>query len=73
MSTREYVKIQIDTLPDNVVDKVQEYIEFQLYCLEIPKSDTEHLKSIPGMMESIEEGMATPLSECLDSLGWDIN
>jgi len=35
--------------------------------------ETLYLQSIPGMTESIMEGKATPLSECLDSVGWDIN
>jgi PHD/YefM family antitoxin component YafN of YafNO toxin-antitoxin module len=34
--------------------------------------ETLYLQSIPGMKESIMEGKATPLSECLDSVGWDI-
>ena len=34
--------------------------------------ETLYLQSIPGMKESIAEGMATPVSECLDSVGWDI-
>ncbi len=34
-----------------------------------------YLLSIPGMKESIIEGMNTPLEECEDvgSLGWDLN
>lgn len=35
--------------------------------------ETLHLQSIPGMKQSIIEGKATPLSDCLDSVGWDIN
>ena len=35
--------------------------------------ETLYLKSIPGMTESIMEGKAIPLSECLDSVGWDID
>jgi len=35
--------------------------------------ETLYLQSIPGMKESIMEGKATPLDECLDSIGWDIN
>ena len=35
--------------------------------------ETLYLQSIPGMKESILEGKATPVSECLDSVGWDIN
>lgn len=35
--------------------------------------ETLHLQSIPNLAESIMEGKATPISECLDSVGWDIN
>ena len=35
--------------------------------------ETLYLQSIPGMKESIIEGKATPLGECLDSVGWDIS
>ena len=35
--------------------------------------ETLYLKSIPGMAKSIMEGKATPISECLDDIGWDIN
>ena len=32
--------------------------------------ETLHLLSIPGMRESIREGMATPVEELDDDLGW---
>jgi antitoxin YefM len=32
--------------------------------------ETLHLLSIPGMRESIREGMATPLEECSQELHW---
>ena len=35
--------------------------------------ETLYLKSIPGMANSILEGRVTPISECLDDIGWDIN
>jgi len=35
--------------------------------------ETLYLQSIPGMKESILEGKATPLDDCLDSVGWDIS
>jgi len=35
--------------------------------------ETLYLQSIPGMKDSILKGKATPISECLDSVGWDIN
>jgi len=73
MSSREYIISQLDTLPESALDKVQEFISFQKYSLGIFENDTEYLASIPGMVESIMEGKATPVSECLDSVGWDIS
>jgi hypothetical protein len=73
MSSRDYVKGQIDILPDSVIEKVQEFILFQRFSLGIFDNDTDYLNSIPGMAESILKGKATPISECLDSVGWDIN
>ncbi len=32
--------------------------------------ETLHLLSIPGMRESIREGMATPVDECEKALDW---
>ena len=32
--------------------------------------ETVYLMSIPGMAESIREGMATPLEECVEELDW---
>jgi prevent-host-death family protein len=32
--------------------------------------ETLHLLSVPGMRESIIEGMATPLDECAKDLDW---
>lgn len=33
-------------------------------------SETLHLMSVPGMAESIKEGMNTPVSECNEELDW---
>jgi prevent-host-death family protein len=32
--------------------------------------ETLHLLSIPGMRESIREGLKTPVEECTDKLDW---
>ncbi len=32
--------------------------------------ETLYLLSVPGMRESIREGMATPIEECDEDLGW---
>ncbi len=33
-------------------------------------AETINLLSVPGMMESIKEGLNTPLSECDEGLDW---
>jgi len=73
MSSRDYIISQIDTLPEAVLDKVREFIMFQRFSIGIFENDTDYLQSIPGMTESIMEGKATPISECLDSVGWNIS
>lgn len=65
MSKSDYAKTQIDTLPDAAVERVIEFIAFQKYCFGLYDSDDDYLASIPGMTESITEGMNTPLSECV--------
>ena len=32
--------------------------------------ETLHLLSIPGMRESIREGLETPIGECVEELDW---
>jgi len=32
--------------------------------------ETLHLLSVPGMRESIREGLETPIEECTDKLDW---
>ena len=32
--------------------------------------ETVHLLSIPGMRESIREGLETPLEDCVEELDW---
>ena len=61
MSNREYVRTQIDTLPDNVVDKIQDFIAYQRFSLGLFEDDTDYLTSIPGMVESIKAAAAEPL------------
>jgi len=65
MSAREYMKAQADTLPEQVVEKVLEFISFQKFSLDLPHNDQDYLESIPRMNEILTEGLATPLSECL--------
>ena len=72
MTSRDYIINQLASLPEPLLDKVQEFILFQRFSMGLFESDTEYLQSIPGMTESILEGKAAPVNECLDSVGWDI-
>ncbi|MCL1788415.1 MAG: hypothetical protein FWG38_10560 [Defluviitaleaceae bacterium] len=65
MTSREYMKAQADILPEQVIEKVLEFISFQKFSLDLPWDDQEYLESVPGMSEIIQEGLATPLSECI--------
>ena len=65
MSSRDYAKTQIDALPESAVERVIEFISFQRFSLGLFDDDDDYLASIPGMTESIKEGLATPLSECV--------
>ena len=65
MTTREKIITQLDTLPDSVLEKIAEFISFQIYSLDLNGDSTDYLTSIPGMVESIKKGMETPLSDCV--------
>ena len=66
MSSREYVITQLNTLPDSAIDKVREFVAFQMFSLGLYQSDTEYLASIPGMVESIKAAANEPLEDCID-------
>ena len=65
MSNRDYVRTQIEILPENIIEKIQDFIDYQKFSFGIFDSDDDYLASIPGMTESIKEGLATPISECV--------
>ena len=65
MSNREYVKTQIDALPDSVIEKIQVFIAYQKFSLGIFENDTDYLTAIPGMVESIKAAAAEPLCDCI--------
>jgi hypothetical protein len=68
MSRKELLMTQIGSLPDSAVEKVLEFISFQRYSLGLLDNDTDYLDSIPGMTESIVQGMKTPVHECFETL-----
>ena len=67
MTTCEYLKTQIDTLPDLAINKVWEFIQFQKYSIGLYDNDTEYLSSIPGMVSSIKAAAKEPLEEGVDA------
>ena len=65
MSSRDYVKTQIDALPDSIIARLEEFITFQMFSLGLLDSDTDYLNAVPGMAESIKAGLSTPLTDCI--------
>ena len=65
MINREYIKEQIDTLPEKVIERVIEFISFQRYSFGLYDNDTDYLMSVPGMTDRIKDGLNTPLSDCV--------
>jgi len=46
MTTREYIKTQIDTLPEDLVGKVIEFISFQKYNFGLFETDNNYLTPV---------------------------
>jgi len=67
MTTREYLKTQIDTLPDRAIGRICEFIRFQKFSIGLYDNDTEYLASIPGIVSSIKAAAEEPLEEGTDA------
>jgi hypothetical protein len=65
MTIRDSVKAEIDALPDDVLFAVRDFVLFQKYRTILEKDDTLYLNAIPGMQDSIKNGIETPVSECI--------
>ena len=65
MSNRDFAKTQIDTLPEEIIEKVVEFITFQKFNIGMYDNDTDYIHSIPGMADKIITGMNTPMSDCV--------
>jgi hypothetical protein len=65
MTSIEYVKSQLDLLPESAIEKTIEFINFQRFTLGLYDDDTDFLMSVPGMADKIKDGINTPLSECV--------
>jgi len=56
---------EIENLPEENVGMLRQFVLFLKHRNELTLDDSAYLSSIPGMMDSIEEGVSTPLSECV--------
>jgi hypothetical protein len=65
MTIRESIKIEIDTLSDDALREVRDFLLFQKYRDILEMDDNTYLNVIPGMAESIKNGNKTHLSECV--------
>jgi hypothetical protein len=52
-------------LPDEALKTVRDFVLFQKYRAILESDDTAYLNGIPGMAESIREGVETPVSDCI--------
>jgi hypothetical protein len=67
ISCRDFAITQINTLPEEAVKKVIEFISFQKFNLGLEyESDTDYLYSIPGLVEKIKEARKAPAEEWED-------
>jgi hypothetical protein len=65
MNLRESAKLEIDALPEESLAAVWSFIVFQKHRDLLELGDEEYLSSIPGMTQSIVEGVNTSLDECV--------
>jgi hypothetical protein len=65
MTIRESVKNEIDTLPNDALYAVRDFLLFQKYRDILQMDDNIYLNTIPGMADSIKDGIRTPASECV--------
>jgi hypothetical protein len=56
---------EIENLPEENVGLLRQFLQFLKYRKEQFSDDSAYLASIPGMSNSIRDGVNTPLSECV--------
>ena len=67
MTSREYVMAQVETLPDNITEELQDFIAYQKFALGLFDNDTDYLSAMPGMVASIRAAAAEPLADGMDA------
>jgi hypothetical protein len=66
VTVRESIKNEIDALPEDAIGAVHDFVLFQKYRTIFEMDDTTCLNSILGLMQSMEDGINAPLSECME-------
>jgi len=56
---------EIENLPEENIGLLRQFLQFLKYRKELLLDDSAYLSSIPGMSDSIRDGVNTPLSECI--------
>ncbi|MDR0305072.1 MAG: hypothetical protein LBH98_09965 [Chitinispirillales bacterium] len=71
--TKEFIS-EMESLPEEHSETVRQFVYFLKYRNLITQDDTQYLSSIPKMLDSIKEGINTPLSECknLEAVWFDV-
>ena len=65
MTIQETLKKEIDILPTETLYTLRDFLLFQKYRSILEMDDTAYLNSIPGMADSIKEGIETPFEDCV--------
>ena len=66
MSSREYIKSEIDILPDTVIAKLQEFISFQKFTLGVFENDKKLIHDIAAASMSSTDFWDNPDDEVWD-------
>ena len=65
MGLRETAYEEMASMTAKQIESVYNFILFEKYRAIHEMDDSAYLSSIPGMMESIREGIATPVEDCV--------
>jgi hypothetical protein len=65
MTIQESIKNEIDTLSNDTLYAVRDFLLFQKYRDILQMDDSTYLNTIPGMADSIKNGIKTSLTECV--------
>jgi len=68
MSSREFIKSEIDTLPDTIIVKIQEFITFQKFSLGLFEHDKRIIRDIAAASISSTDFWDNPDDEVWDNV-----